>query len=675
MSDLSIKPRSISRKDNSIDIRNSEFFKLKKEYEKQKKEMQKSDFANSPVALEKELIILAKLKELAKKEGLSDEIQSIADREQSIYTKLANTPMNQYGISYYPQLTFKGSNFSIQQEKISSVKRAIENNSLHSEKDEDEFLNGFKSEYKDIPLDENAEKIIKILGKKNYGISAAAYIIRKCIGDDGRTSFEKLSAIKLFTDADISNAIIPQLLEELIVSDDESGQEKIDVKACKTLCDFKYMGFNDLDSLHFTRYLNSISPDNDDFIKNIVSMHKAGINPDAVSKILDELRTYDTATGKYNINNSSAQSVIRMKKALVLARNNEKSERKNPINLLGVKKFAFGDDIMIVKNGEINYISPVEGESVYNLQQQYDEMISKIEDNLLLDFIKKYKDENGQIDSKYVRILIALRHYGITYGTILNMIDMCINKDGSIDKNTMETINTLKKSGALSDDIPLILNSVIRNADSSYNQNDINNASYLSSQVTPGHIIAELLPDMRKNPNLKDFILDFVNVFEDKEYLFDLLKLIKDDNGNIDENAMDVIYNLAQNILRDDNSIDASDFLKYANNIINAAKNDKETHVNDEGAGIVAIMCQYLKSPEDIITALDVCHDDKGIIDEKLSEVVWMMCLQKSDIVQISELIDACKKQKAINYNFVDTVLYLFSSGISVEKILKYALN
>ena len=105
MSNFSIKSASISKKESSSNIGNSEFFKLKKEYEKQKKKMQKTDFANSPVALEKELTLLAKLKELAEKEGLLSEVKNIEDREQSIYTKLANTPVTSNGELYYSPLT------------------------------------------------------------------------------------------------------------------------------------------------------------------------------------------------------------------------------------------------------------------------------------------------------------------------------------------------------------------------------------------------------------------------------------------------------------------------------------------------------------------------------------------------------------------------------------------
>lgn len=678
MSNFSIKSASISKKESSSNIGNSEFFKLKKEYEKQKRKMQKTDFANSPVALEKELTLLAKLKELAEKEGLLSEVKNIEDREQSIYTKLANTPVTSNGELYYSPLTFKGGSSSIRKEKLSTDEETSGlDNIFYSQTEQmsDEFLEGFKSQHNDIPLDDNSEEIIRVLGKKNYGMSNTAYIVKKCIGDDGHTSLDKLCAVKLFADADMSSAIIPQLLEELVVSDDESSPEKIDIDACKKVCDFKHMGFEDIDSLHFTRYLNSNFENKETVVKNIIRLNKSGIGSDATLKILDSLRTYDSETGKDNISNSSIQSVLRIKKALLLARNNEKSERDNPINLLGVQKFSFGDDVMIVKDGKITYITPVEGESVYNLQQQYDEMVSKIEDNLLIDFVKKYKDENGEIDSKYVRTLIALRHYGVTYGQLLNMVDMCINKDGNIDKNTLEVIKELKSSGVLSDDIPLIMTAITKDNDGLYNKDDISNASMLTSRVTPGHVIATLLPDMNKNENLKDFVLDFSSVIEDKKYLIDLVNLVKDDKGNIDENAMDVIYNLAQNILRDDNPINMSDFLKYANNIIQAAINSGENKVNDEGAGIVAIMCQNFKSPEDIISALDACHDSKGNIDEKLSEVIWMMSLQKSDIDQMLDIIDACKREGYINYNLVDTIISFFNSGLPVEKILEFALG
>ena len=675
MSNISIKSTSISKKDSASNIGNSEFFKLKKEYEKQKRKMQKTDFANSPVALEKELTLLTKLKELAEKEGLSEEVKSILDREQSIYTKLANNHLNSDSGFYYPQVAFKGS--KSKEFNLSPNNGFTRGYSLEflEDIDEQEFVNMFKSLYPDIMLDENAEAIIKILGSKNFGASNAAYIIKKCMDDKGHISVDKLCTIKLLTDAEMTSAVIPQILEEFAFFDEKSQQEKIDLDSCKKICDFKYLGFSDIDSLHLTRYLNSNLSDSDSVVKNILRMNKSGISSDAILRIFDALRTYDVETGKDNISNSSVQSVIRIKKALILARNNEKTERNNPINLLGIQKFSFGNDIMIVKDGEIKCISPVEGESVFSLQQQYDEMISKIEDNLLINFVNKYKDKNGEIDSKYVRTLIALRHYGITYGPLLNMIDMCINKNGRIDKNTLETIEALKKSGALSEDITLILSSIKKDSDELYNQADINNASILTSQVIPGQIVVALLPDIAKDENLKDFVIDFSSLMEDKKYLIDLVNLVKDDKGNIDENAMDVIYNLAQNILDKDNSINMKEFLGQAARILNSVKNDGDDNVNDEGAGIVALMCQNSQSIDDIVAVLDACHDSKGCIDKKLSELTWKMSLQKADSNQILKLIVSCKKEENINYNLIDTIISFFNSNVPIEKILKFALN
>ena len=91
MENFSIGNNGVQSQKDTANPKKDNYAGLKKEYIRLKAKLNKSDFANSPVAIEKELSMIAKLKSVAKQQGLADELKTLEETEQSLYTKLANT--------------------------------------------------------------------------------------------------------------------------------------------------------------------------------------------------------------------------------------------------------------------------------------------------------------------------------------------------------------------------------------------------------------------------------------------------------------------------------------------------------------------------------------------------------------------------------------------------------
>ena len=77
-------------------------------------------------------------------------------------------------------------------------------------------------------------------------------------------------------------------------------------------------------------------------------------------------------------------------------------------------------------------------------------------------------------------------------------------------------------------------------------------------------------------------------------------------------------------------------------------------------------------SPEDIIEVLDICHDQNGIIDERLAEISWDMAAQNASSDEIIQIINFCKGNNQINYDMVEKIITLFDSGVTKEELSEY---
>ena len=112
MEDFSVKKSSVQNVGSTNVSGNDYYAKLEKEYDQTRKKLNKSDFANSPSAIEKELSMIAKLKIAAKEQGLDGKIAELEEREQALYKKLSNDSYKGSIGAYYNPVSFKGKIFS-----------------------------------------------------------------------------------------------------------------------------------------------------------------------------------------------------------------------------------------------------------------------------------------------------------------------------------------------------------------------------------------------------------------------------------------------------------------------------------------------------------------------------------------------------------------------------------
>ena len=659
MTDISIGKASegliVSKK-----TQKSEFEVLKKEYNSFKKKAAKSDMANSPVMMEKEYDLLQKLSIAAKNETLENEQAWIDKRITEIQNSLAEQGQT-LKLPVYPMPSFKG---------LSTKNTAFNPN---EDVDNLKILENYKKA--DGTIDENAQAIVTAFDSSIADGYSLSYLLKKCCDDDGAIPDDIAQAVSILAKASVKPVIIPQILES-IVAENDSGKDVLNLSMCSKIADFKKADFDDFEALKLVRFLNSDFEDKASVETKILKMKKAGISTDSIIKILDSLAVKSTDTSLRTISDSAVKSVVSLKKALVSTRSNEKAERDNPINHLGVITIKFGNDVMIMKDNKVTYISPVEGESVHDLRKEYSEIISKIEDNLLLEYVKKYRDKNGEIDSKSLRIMSVLRNNGIPYDQLLSMTDFCLEENG-INAHKLNTITQIKSSGALGIDILPLLNVVEKEQGGSYSSEDIKNICALSSAVIGGKEVSALLPEVRGNENIKEFFVYFSQFFEDKSNLLKLLPLIKDEEGNIDENAMDVLYVLAHNFfVVAAEPMNEEQFVQNANDIVYAAMNEDEINVNDEGAGICSIMCQNGERYEDILFMLQQCKDSSGKINSKLSEILWELSVGKTQIQDIKSAIEFCKTADGdIDNMRADSLISLFEKGYPQDKVIDYIKN
>ena len=659
MTDISIGKASegliVSKK-----TQKSEFEVLKKEYNSFKKKAAKSDMANSPVMMEKEYDLLQKLSIAAKNETLENEQAWIDKRITEIQNSLAEQGQT-LKLPVYPMPSFKG---------LSTKNTAFNPN---EDVDNLKILENYKKA--DGTIDENAQAIVTAFDSSIADGYSLSYLLKKCCDDDGAIPDDIAQAVSILAKASVKPVIIPQILES-IVAENDSGKDVLNLSMCSKIADFKKADFDDFEALKLVQFLNSDFEDKASVETKILKMKKAGISTDSIIKILDSLAVKSKDTSLRTISDSAVKSVVSLKKALVSTRSNEKAERDNPINHLGVITIKFGNDVMIMKDNKVTYISPVEGESVHDLRKEYSEIISKIEDNLLLEYVKKYRDKNGEIDSKSLRIMSVLRNNGIPYDQLLSMTDFCLEENG-INAHKLNTITQIKSSGALGIDILPLLNVVEKEQDGSYSSEDIKNICALSSAVIGGKEVSALLPEVRGNENIKEFFVYFSQFFEDKSNLLKLLPLIKDEEGNIDENAMDVLYVLAHNFfVVAAEPMNEEQFVQNANDIVYAAMNEDEINVNDEGAGICSIMCQNGERYEDILFMLQQCKDSSGKINSKLSEILWELSVGKTQIQDIKSAIEFCKTADGdIDNMRADSLISLFEKGYPQDKVIDYIKN
>ena len=645
MSDISVRNASISGKINNSG-QNSKYIKLRKAYEEFIEKYKKSDFANSPTIIAKELELLGELKAAAQQEDLQSEIKWIEEKISKLQAYTKSEKEETAAPAYY--------------QPLQSEKKSVQHNS-------------------------NIQKVTEAFSNYEQNNYLLDYIINKSKDDTGNIPDNKAQAIIILAEAGVSMSFIPQILEDFKQAQLNNNKtlqkkpadvtEQTDIEACKQIAEFKTAGIDDFSAIKFTKLLKGKFEDKNLIKTSVMNLFKAGISPDACIQIIQELAVPGEINGTAKISTAAIKSIISLKNSLVLTRKNEKKERENPISQIGISKFQFGDTIIIMKGQEVTYITPTEGETVHNIQKDYDELISKIEDSMLSEFISKYKTQEGEIPSEYMRLATALRRSGICYDQLLPMIDFCLNDEGTIDKQKLNVINSLKKAGALSKDIRAIMSSFEVDENGEYSKEDIKNACDLSKAVIGGNEVCALIPEIRGQELAKEFCVLLSSEISKKSVISDTLPLVRDNEGKYDINAMNILLSLANNIFAKNNNFNDKKFLEYAELILSAAKNKGEDKISDT-ADNMGIFLHFDKEPENFIKVLNLCKDKNGRIDDKLGEIVSKICIFVPSLIEIEKMIDFCKDQEGnISHEKADKLIETIDSSNYLDFILNFTAN
>ena len=645
MSDISVRNASINGKINNSG-QNSKYIKLRKTYENFIEKYKKSDFANSPTLIAKELALLGELKTAAQHEDLQSEIKWIEERISKLQSYTKSEKEETAAPAYY--------------QPLQSEKKSVQHNS-------------------------NIQKVTEAFSNYEQNNYLLDYIINKSKDDTGNIPDDKAQAIIILAEAGVSMSFIPQILEDFkqaqlnnnktLQKNPADVTEQTDIEACKQIAEFKTAGIDDFSAIKFTKLLNGKFEDKNLIKTSVMNLFKAGISPDACIQIIQELAVPGEINGAAKISPAAIKSIISLKNSLVLTRKNEKKERENPINQIGISRFQFGDTIIVMKGDKVTYITPTEGETVHDIQKDYDELISKIEDSMFSEFITKYKTQKGEIPSEYMRLATALRRSGICYDQLLPMIDFCLNDEGTIDKQKLNTINSLKKAGALSKDISAIMSSFEVDENGEYSKEDIKNACDLSKAVIGGNEVCALIPEIRGQELAKEFCVLLSSEISKKSVISDTLPLVRDNEGKYDINAMNILLSLANNIFAKNNNFNDKKFLEYAELILSAAKNKGEDKISDT-ADNMSIFMHIDKEPENFIKVLNLCKDKNERIDDKLGEIVSKICIFAPSLTEIERIIDFCKDKKGnINREKADKLIKIIDSSNYLDFILNFTAN
>ena len=654
MSDFSVnkayKAQAINKKTSS----KTEYSSLKADYLSMKKKLAKSDFANAPVMLSSELEMLAKLKALATKGSLDSELKWIETRETEIKQALETNKSAGMANAYYKPL-------------VSFGKKEVQDSS-----EQTELFNELMELCKksDGTFDPNAEKMLSALSKNDIGLLMVVEILKhaKLEGKDINPNYT--NAIVQIADAGVKNADIYAYIDAFTVKD-KKGVPNIDLVGLGQALALTKAGMYADGAIKLSNYMDENWADKAQVKSSIMKLHKLGVAPDSIKTILSELAVEDVVTGEKTISAKALKTVCDLKKTFTVSRENETKERQNPINLLDTTVFELGKRTLIMKKGKVTYASPLQDESFNQAKQKYDSMVSSVEDMTLVDFVSRYKDKNGEIDSKYLRVAISLRNAGVVYNQVLDMIDSCIDEKGSINSNRLASIVSLKKAGALSDDIHGILSACLKNPDGTYIESDIKDACALTEAVIGGKEVCAILDMVRNSSEAKEFVVQSSPYFLENTNLIELLNLAKGDNPSFEENAFEVLSDLQYALISDSSNMQKeTEFMSDAKEIIALARG-KDGVLSDEAAGICAILCQNGVGAENIKTALQLCQNQEKDIDAKLSEILWRMGVENSSFEEIETILKVCKDENScINSTNADMILSLFESGYSKDKIL-----
>lgn len=661
MSDFLVR-RSNSQQKPEISFpsgRTSEYTKAKTQYRDMMERISGSDFANSPVALENEMNKLIEMLAHAKSENLVSEIKWIEPRLEAVKKQLTETKIDLIANAYYMPVFRNGVAAPPVENPSDPNSRIIA------------LLNSCKTE--DGLLDPNAEKLLTALKGKDDGLYHIKQVLEKSRDENGLVYPDMAEAVAQLAAVDVKPSRMLEHLATFSDYDAETGLMKIDFDSLGELTHLVSRGIDDVEAAGFVQYVHEGFEDKESVKESFLTLRKQDIDYKHSIDVLKALSVKNPETATLRVSSKSVHDVALLKKVMVETRDNEANERKNPIAKIGVKHMDMGDGrIWTFRDGHVISSPSLTGEDdpIY-AQKKYDELISSIEDDMCVEFAKKYKDADGNIDRKYLRVAHQLRkNAGMVYNGLFNQVDLAIKPDGSINNDRLASIAELRKAGALCDDINILLDVCRQDEQGNYNKDDIKDICDLTSFVIDGEKVCSLAPEIRKSDEAKQIVLSCASCFYDRNNLLRVVDMLKKPDGEYGENEMEMFSNLFNVFYKDGKVFEDESFLNLAN-IVMTKSRGKDGSINDEAGGIVAIMKRADEPIENIINALSICQNEEGVVDEKLSEILWDMYVQDATFSEVFDMINVCKPTaETVDYSKAEMILALFNAKFPKDQIL-----
>ncbi len=638
--------------------RTSDYTRAKTKYRDMQEKISQSDFVNSPVALEQEMTMLTELLALAKKELLHTEIKWIEPRLAEVKTQLTSTKIDFIANAYYMPIVKKGDSTASIQSAQTPEKNLLD------------LLETCKTQ--DGLLDPNAEKLLLALKGKDDNLAHISKVLEMSRGDDGLVYPQMANAVEIMADSGMKPSRIVEQLSEISAYEYDAGEVVVDFDKLDEAVTLMKRGVDDVDAFNFAQYLKADFADKDTVRTSFLNLNKKDIEYKHSIGILNTLSVRDVDTGKININKDAVNAVALLKHSMASSRDNETKERRNPIALLGVQTFSMGNEhSFVMKDGKVISRMSLSEESPEDLKKKYDALVVSIEDDMCLEFAKKYKDENGQIDRKYLRVAHFLRQQaGMVYNALFKQLDAAIKEDGTINEDRLNAVKELRTAGALCDDVDSLLDTCRKDEQGNYNKDDIKDVCDLTSYIIGGKEVCSLAPEIRGNEDVRDIVFTCAECFVSPKKILDVIPMLKTPEGQYGENEVEMFGNLAEVFFSDTTNYgDESNFLKIANEIMTISRG-KDGKITDDAGGICAIMKHANEPIESIKMALMVCRNSENLVDEKLAQILWDMYVQGSNLPEVIDMINVCKPSfDTIDYAKADMIISLLAAKFPKEQI------
>ena len=661
MSDISIGKYG-SESNIGKSVPNTRYQQLKRDYQKFLQQAEQSDMQNSLTFKQKQLEMLEALKKAAEEEGVRSDCDLIVSEIETL--KLAIGEETKDGeltnVSCMPPLQL-----SKPKSDLASLVSACKNS---------------KGE-----IDDETKRIVLAFKDTDVTPRSLAKFVDKCRGVEEVIEPETVLALEKLCTAGVSPNLIIEAVDEMpVLASNEIGT--IDFSWIDDLLAYRDIGIVESDALKFAKRLNADYENKKDVYSSVFKMMQAGFGVDMTSKLISAFTAKNQETGKSTLAVKSVTSALNMKKTLSSSHSVERDERQNPINKLGQFMISFDDTVYVMKNDRVIEIIDLKEKSYNKELKKYEDAVNLIENDIISDFVSSYTAKDGTLDQSALRVFSALRNAGISYGELLPVLEATLEKisedrtDGvnqhyEIDVDKVNTISVLKQSGALSSDVLTIVDAIKKDDDGKYSAYDIQNACFLTELIIGGNEVAELLPEVSSDNQIKDFVSDFSTIVESPKLLLPLVQLTKDVNGNFDDNAAAVLNSLSERfLLNEDDNMHETDFVSSVKEIIEASKSSITGKVDDNCLNVCIATCRNNESLENILKALELCRDEYDSPSESLADIIWDMSKQGASFDKIVELINICKPVNGIlDVERAAIIADLLDNNCSIDEVMTVA--